>query len=227
MARREVPDWYADLALAAVGFLAALGLAVVHVVDLGRDRAQEALRLRDIPRTVGHPGVQGADRAVQAFGQAWFLVLVAIAVVGVLAFTGRYARVTAVLAVTAAALVVVSLGKLLIRHPAVDHVLGLPIGSFPSGHTADATAVLGVVLLALLPIRLRLVPYAIGLGVGVLVGGSRVVSGAHTPDDAVAGWLLGAALVLTAGGWLAARAEQSSEGHPEQGVHQRGEPARR
>lgn len=226
MLRRDLPDWYADLTLAAIGYLAALALAVVHVVDLGRDDAQEALRLRDISRTAGHPGVQGVDRVVQAFGQAWFLVLVAIAVAGVLAFADRYAPAAAVLAVTGAALVVVSVGKLLIRHPVVDHAFGLSIGSFPSGHTADATAVLGVVLLALLPIRLRLVPYAVGLGIGVLVGGSRVVSGAHTPDDAVAGWLLGAALVLSAGTWLAARAGRS-EGYAEQRVHERGDPARR
>lgn len=203
--RPAVRDWYADATLAALALAAALALVVVHVVDVRRDYAQEALRLRDGIRHAEQPGPHALVQLVQALGMWWFLVVVAVVLGVSLARQGVRTRAIAVGAVTAAALVSVAVCKLLIRHPSVGSLLGLPIGSFPSGHTTDLTAVVGVVLLALLPLRWRWAAYVVAAAVGFVAGRTRVVAGLHTPDDVLTGWLLGLGLVLAAGTWLTAR----------------------
>jgi undecaprenyl-diphosphatase len=202
-----VPTWCVDAALALATFGAAFGFVVLHIVDVHHDYAQEALRERDIHRYIDSPGTHGLEHLVQALGMLWFLVIVAAVVCAVLATQRRWTRVVAVAGVTAAAVVTVAVCKLLIRHPAVALSVGRPIGSFPSGHTTDLTAIIGVVVLVLLPIRWRLTAYAVAAVGGFVVGSTRVVSGAHTPDDVVTGWLFGLAFVLAAGTWLAARAQ--------------------
>lgn len=204
-ARSAGRDWYADAALALAAFGAALGFVVLHVVDVRHDYAQNAIRERDLGRYIEDPGTHGLADLVQALGMLWFLLFVAAVACGVLATRRRWSRTVAVAGVSAASVVTVAVCKLLIRHPSVASGLGQPIGSFPSGHTTDLTAVMGVVLLVLLPIRWRLIAYAIAAAGGFVVGSTRVVSGAHSPDDVVAGWLFGLAFVLAAGTWLAAR----------------------
>lgn len=68
-----------------------------------------------------------------------------------------------------------------------------------SGHAYMATAVMPVALfVALLPARgsLRACGVAMGLLLGALVGGSRVVVNAHSVSEVVAGWAVGAAVAL-------------------------------
>jgi undecaprenyl-diphosphatase len=65
--------------------------------------------------------------------------------------------------------------------------------AFPSGHTADATAVLatGAYLLVregLLPARITL-PLAVALS--ATTGASRVVLGWHWTSDVIGGWITG------------------------------------
>jgi undecaprenyl-diphosphatase len=164
---------------------------------------------------------------VQAVGTWWFLVLIALVVLAGLAARRQVRRIRAIVLVIVVVLVVVSLGKLLIRNPPVSHALGRPIGSFPSGHTADVTAIVGVLLVALVPVRFRLVPYAVSVTLGVLVGSSRVITGAHTPDDVLAGWLLGWALVFSAGAYLAAGEAGGSQLHAQQSVDEGADESRR
>lgn len=197
--------WYSDAALAMVALVAALAFVVLHVVDVRHDYEQEAVRLRDVDRYATNPGTHGLAQLVQALGMWWFLVAVAVALCAMLTAQGRHAQVATVAAVTVSALATVTICKLLIRHPGVNELLGRPIGSFPSGHTTDLTAVIGVALLVLLPTSWRWTAYAVAAAVGFLVGRTRVVSGAHTPDDVVTGWLFGLAFVLAAGAWLAVR----------------------
>jgi len=62
-------------------------------------------------------------------------------------------------------------------------------GSFPSGHTASAFTVLGLLVMAG---ALRGIwPQLLGLVLALLVGLSRVVVGAHWPSDVLAGAALG------------------------------------
>lgn len=71
-----------------------------------------------------------------------------------------------------------------------------------SGHATLATAILPV-WLAWLPGRrgrhwLRWVALLLGLGVGALVGWSRVVVGEHSVSEVAAGWVLGAVIAVAA-----------------------------
>ncbi|MDR5856925.1 phosphatase PAP2 family protein [Caballeronia sp. LZ062] len=78
-----------------------------------------------------------------------------------------------------------------------------------SGHAFMATAVLPVALfVALLPARgaLRAAGVAVGLLLGVVVGGSRVVVNAHSVSEVVAGCVLGGAVAI-AFAWIARKAE--------------------
>lgn len=73
------------------------------------------------------------------------------------------------------------------------HVIGIPLlrGAFPSGHTATAFTLAGIICLQRVPPTLTVV----SLLLAILIGLSRVVVGAHWPLD-----ILGGAF----GGWLGA-----------------------
>jgi undecaprenyl-diphosphatase len=75
-------------------------------------------------------------------------------------------------------------------------------GSFPSGHSADTTALcigLAIVVVAALVRRPaeRVAVFGAAAAVSVAVGVSRLVLGVHWPTDVVAGWALGLAAAVT------------------------------
>ncbi len=92
------------------------------------------------------------------------------------------------------------------RPPVAGHLVTVGGSSLPSGHTLDATIVLGVLaLVAVSLVRGRLARVAIGAaaGVGIAVAGAaRVYLGVHWATDVLAGWLLGAAWVALAAALL-------------------------
>lgn len=77
--------------------------------------------------------------------------------------------------------------------------------SFPSGHTLNATVVVGIVAYLILlrrkTVAARVLTVVVAVVVPILVGMTRILLGAHWFTDVLAGWLLGAAwlaLVVTA-----------------------------
>jgi undecaprenyl-diphosphatase len=77
-------------------------------------------------------------------------------------------------------------------------------GSFPSGHSADTTALsigLAIVLVAVLVRRPaeRIAVFGLAVALSVAVGLSRLVLGVHWPTDVVAGWAIGLGTAVAIG----------------------------
>jgi len=77
--------------------------------------------------------------------------------------------------------------------------------SFPSGHTLNATVILGIIAYLLILRQhsraARALTIVVAVVIAVATGLSRILLGAHWFTDVLAGWLLGAAwlaLVITA-----------------------------
>lgn len=99
-----------------------------------------------------------------------------------------------------------SLLKQIFARPRPDVVLHLDSFnnlSFPSGHAANAMAILLLAAL-LLPARNRPAWILLGLSLALLVAASRPLLGVHWVSDVIGGALLGAAFAL-AGGAMAQR----------------------
>src|SRR4051794_11528273 len=92
--------------------------------------------------------------------------------------------------------------KVLIDRPrpklpsAIAHAPG---GSFPSGHALTAVVGTATIVLILLPVlhgRWRVVAWVVAALISLLSGACRVLLGVHFISDVIAGWVLGAAIVL-------------------------------
>ena len=137
--------------------------------------------------------------ALTYLGQWWLLVVVTAAAGTYLVLRGRRGDAVIVGCGAAAVLVAVLLGKLLLVRSNTNDRFGLTLSGFPSGHTADATALVGLCVL-LIPRRARVwvaLPSAALLGAAV--GWSRIEIGAHTLAEVVGGWLLGLIVLCLAG----------------------------
>ncbi|MDN3355972.1 phosphatase PAP2 family protein [Actinomadura sp. DC4] len=74
-----------------------------------------------------------------------------------------------------------------------------PGGSFPSGHALTAVVGTTTIVLILLPVlhgRWRVVAWAAAILISVASGACRVLLGVHFVSDVLAGWILGAAIVV-------------------------------
>lgn len=132
------------------------------------------------------------------FGSTPSLIVIALAAGAWLAWRGRKADSLLVVGGSAGAFLLVPVLKVVIERPRPalsDHVVLVQSWSYPSGHSLNSIAVLG--LLTVLAVRER--PGAVrrtllavlGVFLVVVVGFSRVYLGVHWPSDVLAGWLIG------------------------------------
>ena len=132
------------------------------------------------------------------FGSTPSLVVITLAAAAWLAWRGRKADSLLVVAGSAGAFLLVPLLKVVIERPRPalsDHVVLVQSWSYPSGHSLNSIAVLG--LLTVLAVRerpgaaRRTLLAVLGAFLVVAVGFSRVYLGVHWPSDVLAGWLIG------------------------------------
>ena len=169
--------------------LAALDQPVLDAAVASRTPASEewVTRFTDLGGTVGMP-------------------LIALSVVVVLAVRRRSWLPVVLMGIAAAGSVVVTvLGKDLAARVRPPQALAVPpyetSASFPSGHTLNATVVLGIaaylVMLGRKHLRSRLLVGSVVVVFVVAMGLSRVWLGHHWLTDVMAGWLVGLAWLGT------------------------------
>lgn len=152
----------------------------------------------------------------------WMVVIPVVAVVaGVLWHQGRRGLAGTVVAASGGVAVLTGTLKLLVgrdRPLPADRLVDASGSAFPSGHSAQAVALYGV-LAAVLVVTSRgrrrrgLLVAAAAVGAGVLalvVGASRVYLGVHWPSDVVSGWIVGGAwlVVVLAVAWVLGQADR-------------------
>ncbi|WAC65733.1 phosphatase PAP2 family protein [Agrococcus sp. SL85] len=207
---------YAALLLTlAIGaaIVAALTAAAVGVYDAVTDEDGVAgvdRPLLDAILTIRSPG---ADAAVTAFTDlAGTVGMPAIAILALLVLSIRrrsWTPVVLIVAAGAGSLLMTVVGKSLIgrdRPPLADAVPPYEVSaSFPSGHTLNAVAILGVITYLLIlrrsSARARAAIAIAASLAAALVAASRVYLGHHWLTDVLAGYALGAAwlaLIITA-----------------------------
>jgi membrane-associated phospholipid phosphatase len=190
----------APLAMAgalAVAVLVALG--ILHFHDSGLTGIDAALL----------PSIDGVEppwryvALVFDFGGEPVGSAILVALIAVVCFLARRVR-TAALTVLG---VVVTVAVTTVLKPIVGRTIHGEFLSYPSGHTALATA-LALVIAILVTDRLALgrtvaVPLALGLALvaGIAMGWAEVALGAHYPTDAVGGFCAALAAV-PATAWL-------------------------
>jgi len=200
--------------LAGAALLLAAFVALADEVMEGETRTFDT-RLMLALRAPGNPsdpiGPQWFEEMMRDFtalGSTGVLTVMALAVVGFLAFTRkRHAALLVVVSVAGGTLLstLMKIGFARPRPDLVPHETVVSTASFPSGHSMMSAVVyltLGVLLArtqASQPVKLYII--AVAVAVAVLVGVSRVYLGVHWPSDVLAGWALGSAWALAC--WLA------------------------
>lgn len=132
------------------------------------------------------------------FGSTPSLVVVALATAAWLAWKGRGSDSLLVIGGSVGAFALGPVLKAVVERPRPalsEHVVFVNSWSYPSGHSLNSMAVLG--LLTVLAVRGQSGPVrraalaVLGAFLVVVVGFSRVYLGVHWPSDVLAGWLIG------------------------------------
>jgi membrane-associated phospholipid phosphatase len=196
---------------AVIAFALSLGAVAVYDAVTDEDGVAGIDRpLLDAILTIRDPQADAFITAFTDLAGTIGMPLIAVLSLAILSLRRRsWTPVVLIVAAGAGSLLMTVAGKVLIgrdRPPLTDAVPPFEISaSFPSGHTLNAVAILGVVAYLLVLRRRSGWPRAGIIAVAViaslLVAASRVYLGHHWATDVVAGWLLGAAwlaIVITA-----------------------------
>lgn len=136
--------------------------------------------------------------AASRFGSVPSLIVIALAAAAWLALRGRKDAALLVIGGSAGAFALGPVLKAIVERPRPalsDHVVFVDSWSYPSGHSLNSMAVLG--LLTVLAVRARpgrvrrTLIIVLGVFLVAVVGFSRVYLGVHWPSDVLAGWLIG------------------------------------
>ncbi|MGH3378533.1 MAG: phosphatase PAP2 family protein [Actinoallomurus sp.] len=165
-------------------------------------RLDEHATLRANAWVLHHHGLVDPLRATSYLFHAWVFRVIVVALAGWLFYQGARRLAAWALTTLVAAGVLDVLLKVLIDRPrpslpsAIAHAPG---GSFPSGHALTAVVGTSTIVLILLPVlhgAWRVVAWAAATLISALSGACRVLLGVHYVSDVIAGWILGAAIVL-------------------------------
>ena len=152
---------------------------------------------------IGPPWFEETARDLTALGSNSVLGIVVLASAVCFLLTGNGKAALMLIAAIAGGVLLVGALKIGFAQPRPDIVPSLArtfTASFPSSHAALSAAVyltLGALLARLAaarPVKIYIV--ALGVGLTLLVGVSRVYLGLHYPSDVLAGWCVGAAWAL-------------------------------
>jgi len=230
--RRSSPGT-AELLLTSGALLAILAAIVLGLAD----GATESNGLASIDPPVWEwmvdhrsPGLTSVAIFVTEVGSTISMTVIAAATIIFLLIKHRRGDAVLVAVVAAGAGLLVRFGKATVgrERPPVDYRLVTETNeSFPSGHALASAAILGVVLVVLLPfIKSKRARVAVLIGVGLFVlaiGLSRLYLGVHWATDVIGGWVTGLA-------WLALcltvrQVWRQTHGKPELLVAEPGPPA--
>lgn len=165
------------------------------------------------PWREAHPQATVAIIAYTYLGSAYALLPLSGAAALWLWLKNRRAQAAALVAAVLATRGAVEVMKVLVdrarpsfeTHPVLVHSQ-----SFPSGHAANSMATFLALALFLAPERWRAAAVSAAVVASLAMGATRPLLGVHWPSDVVAGWLLGAGIVVVAWWWLNRRGARSA-----------------
>jgi membrane-associated phospholipid phosphatase len=204
--RRRGDPGVAELLLTAGGLLAVLAAVVAGLADGATEN--NGLAFIDPPVwqwMIEHrtPTLTTIAIVITEVGSTISMTVIATATIIYLLVQHRRGDAALVAVVAAGAGLLVRFGKATVgreRPPESFRLVTETNESFPSGHALASAAILGVVLVVLIPsISNRSVRIGVIVGVGLfalLIGLSRLYLGVHWATDVIGGWITGLAWLV-------------------------------
>ena len=194
--------------LAAVAGLWTFGVLAAEVVegDTGKFDERILIALRqpgNLAVPIGPPWLLQVARDMTAFGGAFGIGIISIAVLGYLLLQRHYGFFCLVVVAVYGGSALALLFKTLFhrtRPQVVPHLTDISTASFPSGHSMISS----VAYLTLAALLARAAPdlgtkiycLAVAMVLIVMIGVSRLYLGVHFPTDVLAGWAMGSAWAI-------------------------------